>query len=188
MQEPLGDPDTADVERDRRHRRLRRAPRPRAGASAPTASSVDPPPMSTTSTGPGPTPLGRDVRGGAREGQRTLLGPAQDLGPHPGHVERGREEFVRRWWRRGPPRWPRAGPRRHRGVPSAPGTRAGPTPCAPWPRTTAVRVASTPSPSRVMRMCRSSTEPSPATMSSRVELVPQSSAATGPRLIHRRPL
>ena len=43
-----------------------------------------------------------------------------------------------------------------------------------------LRVASTPSPNRVIRMSRARVRPPGPTTSSRVEFVPQSRAATGP--------
>ena len=96
VQVPFGQPHAADVH----------ASGPADASASPSTNSVEPPPMSTTRYGGGSDPgSAASSDGGAGEGQRPLLVPADDLrrstpsdGRDPGR--RSRPGWSRRGWRR----------------------------------------------------------------------------------------
>ena len=121
------------------------------------------------------------LAGRPEERQPCLLVPGEDVRLEPLARRRRLRRTPRRWRRPGPrssaPRPPSAPPRRR----SAPGTRRAPRTPAPSRRRASRPPASTPAPSRVTTVRRSSsstTRPSSTSaMNSRVEFVPMSTTA-----------
>ena len=154
--------------------------RPASAGSAvpyPVTSSVEPPPMSRIRKGPvvgievGTAPAidslaSRFLPGSS--GSRRSISPAAS------------EELVAVGGVRGPPRWRPAGSWTTPAGPSPPGTPAARRGQRSMASPDSFPVASTPSPSLVIRIKRSRGRPSGVDDDSRVELVPQSMAATGP--------
>ncbi len=92
VEEPLGHPDAADVERHGGHRvgrQRRRRAEPSGGELGRPSADVD------HEHGTGTDAFVGDVRGGTGERERTLLETAQHLGVHPGDAFGRRQESSR---------------------------------------------------------------------------------------------
>lgn len=157
----------------------------RTPAPSPSTTSVDLPPRSTTTNGPvsafrSPTAPAKDSAASSAPVITSATAPGTT---DPSTAAVMAKNSSRDWRRPGSPRWPPSAPGRPRSGATSPRNPAVRPRCAPAHRRRTARWRRHPARSRTMRISRCrlrSADPSRSAISSRIELVPQSIAATRP--------